>query len=53
MIAILFAFLGLLGISFLLATGHPGFAEKVTNFVFILLVTGVILKIRNNVAKES
>ena len=36
------ALAGFLGVSGLLAAGHPGLAIKITNYLFFLLLTGVI-----------
>jgi len=35
--------LGLLGVGALLLLGHPGFAIKITNYLFFLLAAGVAL----------
>lgn len=35
--------LGFLGVGALLLLGHPGFAIKITNYLFFLLAAGVVL----------
>lgn len=35
--------LGFLTIGILLLTSHPGYAIKITNFIFILLLGGMLL----------
>lgn len=36
------ALLGFVGVGILLVTNHPGFAIKVTNYLFLFLLAGII-----------
>ncbi|MFZ5932856.1 MAG: hypothetical protein ACOYT7_02150 [Patescibacteria group bacterium] len=41
-LGVILALFGLLGVSFLLLTSHPGVAIRISNFVFFVLLLSVL-----------
>ncbi len=42
---LLFSLAGFLVVGFLLATNHPGFAIKITNYLYVLLLVSVLWQV--------
>lgn len=51
-LGIMASFAGFLAIGFLLATGHPGFAIKFTNYLYFLLLVSVFASLATNGKKR-